>query len=144
MQAACNSQEFSCTVRIYWSPNLLFIITTVALNWATMKEHFVLKIILENQSQEGGTGGAAVSFGALWTATHSIPRDGAVTPHTPKPSPHVRSSLSKARTGSACVLLGYTKGRKGFLQHQLVRQSRFLNDISTFSSKQSGSALEEE
>lgn len=32
-----------------------------------MKEHFVLKIILENQSQEKGTGGAAASSAALQT-----------------------------------------------------------------------------
>lgn len=61
MQAACNSQEFSCTVRIYWSLKFLLIITTVILNLAMMKEHFVLKTILKKQNQQRGLGGDTMS-----------------------------------------------------------------------------------
>lgn len=61
MQAACNSQEFSCTVRIYWSLKFLLIITTVILNLVTMKEHFVLKTILKKQNQQRGLGGDTMS-----------------------------------------------------------------------------------
>lgn len=42
-----------------------------------MKEHFVLKTILENQSQQGGTGGdAELNAEMLLTSKHPIPRQG--------------------------------------------------------------------
>ena len=64
MQAACNSQKFSCTVRIYWSLKFLLIITTVILNLAMMKEHFVLRTTLKNQYQQRGLGGDTMNSGA--------------------------------------------------------------------------------